>query len=66
MIRNKINTVKKLYDAHVFSNSLRNISKTAITNRDVINRKEMLKSLPAMDEGTVGEKAIDIDSTYRK
>ncbi|XP_063918905.1 small ribosomal subunit protein uS11-like [Zophobas morio] len=30
--------------------------------RDVIDRKEMLRSVPKMDEGSVGEKVLDVDT----
>lgn len=32
----------------------------------VEDRKEMLASLPAKDEGTAGEKSIDIDNLFTK
>uniref|UniRef100_A0A1Y1NEB2 28S ribosomal protein S11, mitochondrial n=2 Tax=Photinus pyralis TaxID=7054 RepID=A0A1Y1NEB2_PHOPY len=38
------------------------ISTTAIHCREVEDRRLMLRSMPALDEGTVGEKAIDIDT----
>ncbi|XP_017779298.1 PREDICTED: 30S ribosomal protein S11 [Nicrophorus vespilloides] len=38
------------------------LSTTAAKCRQVEDRREMLKSLPAIDEGTSGEKAVDIDS----
>ncbi|CAG9813545.1 unnamed protein product [Phaedon cochleariae] len=34
--------------------------------REVVNRKEMLKSVPAVDEGAIGEKSIDVDSMIHK
>lgn len=47
--------------------TLRPISSTAPLLRDVDDRKEMLRSMPAMDEGTAGEKSLDIDSIiYQK
>lgn len=65
MFWNKPLVVKSLYNLNIF-NYIRNISLTAIQYRDVIDRKEMLRSLPTTDEGTVGEKAMDIDSMVRK
>nr|CAI5857558.1 unnamed protein product [Callosobruchus analis] len=38
------------------------LSVSAVKCRDVIDRKEMLRSLPSVDEGTAGEKAVDVDS----
>uniref|UniRef100_A0A0K8TSA4 Putative mitochondrial ribosomal protein s11 n=1 Tax=Tabanus bromius TaxID=304241 RepID=A0A0K8TSA4_TABBR len=54
---------------------LRNVSKTFLSDarriclyprlRKVEDRKEMLASLPAKDEGTVGERAVDIDTLIK-
>lgn len=41
---------------------VRNLSLTAARLREVEDRKEMLKSLPTKDEGTAGEKVLDIDT----
>lgn len=60
------NITKIVCERNVFSYNLRSICTSYVRNRDVIDRKEMLRSLPALDEGTVGEKAVDIDSTFRK
>ncbi|KAK5648300.1 hypothetical protein RI129_003192 [Pyrocoelia pectoralis] len=38
------------------------ITTTAVKFREVEDRRLMLRSLPAPDEGTAGEKAVDIDS----
>ncbi|CAH0550559.1 unnamed protein product [Brassicogethes aeneus] len=35
---------------------------SAANLRDVTDRREMLRSMPAADEGTAGEKAVDVDS----
>lgn len=40
----------------------RSIFTNAAQFRDVTDRKKMLKSVPAIDEGTEGEKGINIDS----
>lgn len=67
MLLNYITNIAKIVcDRNIFSNNLRCICTSYIRNRDVIDRKEMLRSLPALDEGTVGEKTVDIDSSYRK
>lgn len=42
------------------------VSTSAFNFRDVDDRREMLRSLPAADEGTAGEKGIDIDSHLLK
>lgn len=39
-----------------------NLSSTSIRLREVEDRKEMLRSLPTKDEGTAGEKLLDIDT----
>lgn len=41
---------------------LRNFTVTHLKLRQVDDRKEMLKSMPKKDEGTVGEKLLDIDT----
>ncbi|XP_022920103.2 uncharacterized protein [Onthophagus taurus] len=43
-------------------NAIRTISLSNALKREVEDRKEMYKSLPVQDEGTTGEKAIDIDA----
>lgn len=45
--------------------SVRPLHQTA-TLRKVEDRKAMLASLPSKDEGTVGERSIDIDSMIDK
>lgn len=67
MFRYKIiNIVKNLYNRNVFFNNSNSIATSAVNNRDVVDRKEMLRSLPALDEGTIGETGVDIDSMFRK
>lgn len=67
MFRSKISDIVKiLHDVNIFLNTARSISVSPVKSREVTNRKEMLRSLPAPDEGTVGEKAVDIDSSFRK
>ncbi|KAG5885172.1 hypothetical protein JTB14_003513 [Gonioctena quinquepunctata] len=40
---------------------------TSILNsREVVDRKEMLRSVPARDEGAIGEKSIDVDAIIHK
>lgn len=46
-------------------------SKSALIHTSVIlrkaeDRKEMLASLPAKDEGTAGEKSVDIDTLLNR
>lgn len=55
---------RKLYifDSSRLELSIRNISTTTATCREVDDRREMLRSLPAPDEGTAGERAVDIDA----
>lgn len=67
MFGNKIPTVWKTFgNLNICFNASRSITTTSAKNRDVVNRKEMLKSLPAPDEGTVGENTGDIDLMHRK
>uniref|UniRef100_A0A6P7H7J6 28S ribosomal protein S11, mitochondrial n=1 Tax=Diabrotica virgifera virgifera TaxID=50390 RepID=A0A6P7H7J6_DIAVI len=44
----------------------RSLFTSTLNLRDVVDRKEMLRSMPAIDEGTHGEKSIDIDSAITK
>ncbi|XP_060516367.1 small ribosomal subunit protein uS11-like [Cylas formicarius] len=46
----------------VKQNGVRSFQISASNFREVIDRKEMLKSLPRADDGTVGENNIDVDS----
>ncbi|XP_017141438.1 28S ribosomal protein S11, mitochondrial [Drosophila miranda] len=39
---------------------------TSVCSRKAEDRKEMLASLPAKDEGTVGEKSVDIDTLINR
>lgn len=40
---------------------------TATTRfREVVDRKEMLKTVPKLDEGTQGEQSVDIDYSMNK
>lgn len=48
-------------------NNIRALTVSSIYLKErVVDRKEMLKSLPAMDEGTAGEKIGDVDSLANK
>ncbi|CAH2005783.1 unnamed protein product [Acanthoscelides obtectus] len=38
------------------------LSVSSVQCREVTDRREMLRSVPTLDEGTAGEKAVDIDS----
>lgn len=40
----------------------RGLQATSLRQREVDDRKEMLRSLPTKDEGTAGEKLLDIDT----
>lgn len=65
MLSNKIiNSFRKflISDYVHINNSIRNITLSAKTCREVDDRKEMYRSLPALDEGTAGEKTSDIDA----
>lgn len=42
--------------------TLRNFTITQRKLREVEDRKEMLKSMPKKDEGTAGERLVDIDT----
>lgn len=42
--------------------NIRSISTSVKLLRDVEDRRLMLRSLPTKDEGTAGEKSVDIDS----
>lgn len=63
MLRNNLCSLFR--NLNILETQLSN-GRTIFTNapklREVTNRKEMLKSLPSTDEGTAGEKAIDVDS----
>ncbi|KAF5283959.1 hypothetical protein FQR65_LT13651 [Abscondita terminalis] len=59
MISNKLININKLCSFYV--NKLK-ICTSAAVFREVEDRKLMLRSMPALDEGTAGEKAIEIDS----
>jgi len=39
---------------------------TSAFMRKVEDRKEMLASMPAKDEGTIGEKSVDIDTLINR
>lgn len=63
MYRNVLNSVFLKSCLEPITNCrARTISLTVPHFRDVVDRKEMLKSMPAIDEGTAGEKAQGIDS----
>lgn len=47
---------------NALKNQIRAISITTTKHREVVNRKEMLKTVPKLDEGTVGERSADVDS----
>lgn len=49
---------RKMFNRNIFTNQ--------IMLREVDDRKEMLRSLPAMDEGTAGEKALEVDSIIQQ
>lgn len=59
-----INNLRKLLikECTHTNTGIRNIYFTTAKCREVDDRKEMYRSLPAADEGTAGEKAADIDS----
>ncbi|KAK4884840.1 hypothetical protein RN001_001111 [Aquatica leii] len=59
MLLNKITNISKL--CGLYLNKLK-ISTSATAFREVEDRRLMLRSMPALDEGTAGEKAIEIDS----
>ncbi|KAJ8973069.1 hypothetical protein NQ317_004406 [Molorchus minor] len=44
------------------SNIVRAIHSSSQNCREVTDRKQMLRSLPTADEGTAGEKVLDVDS----
>lgn len=66
MLTKKIVDVVKYLPNIAFFNFSKNISLSAIRTREIVDKKVMLRSLPATDEGTIGEKAVDLDSAYRK
>lgn len=67
MFSNKVlNVLKFPFCSNVFFYNSKTICTSVVKNRDVIDRKEMMRSLPIADEGTVGEKTADIDSLFRK
>ncbi|XP_030748451.1 uncharacterized protein LOC115876704 [Sitophilus oryzae] len=53
---------KGLLDIFETALNRRTVFTTGVNFREVTDRKEMLKSLPVADEGTAGEKSIDVDS----
>ncbi|CAG9759951.1 unnamed protein product [Ceutorhynchus assimilis] len=68
MIRNSLNSLFKSFTISSES-SVINSTRTIITSsslfRNVVDRKEMLRSLPATDEGTGGENNTAVDSLIR-
>lgn len=63
MLRTKLSTLFK--DLFVIEHGHKNIRAiaTSLTRcRDVVDRREMLRSMPKPDEGAVGEKTIDVDA----
>lgn len=44
------------------NNNVRSLFLTGQKHRDVIDRKEMLRSVPKLDEGSAGERAYDVDN----
>ncbi|RZC38831.1 28S ribosomal protein S11, mitochondrial, partial [Asbolus verrucosus] len=49
-----------------FKNEVRTLSFSGTKLRDVVDRKEMLRSLPTLDDGSAGEKAMDVDLLIHK
>ncbi|KAJ8941800.1 hypothetical protein NQ318_015925 [Aromia moschata] len=68
MLRNQLHVIVKdlLCIDKSICNNIRNITVSAQRCRDVVDRKEMLRSLPAADEGAAGEKAVDVDASIQK
>lgn len=66
MYRNVLNSVFLKCLEPITNYTARPISLTVPQFRDVVDRKEMLKSMPAIDEGTAGEKAQGIDSLLQQ
>lgn len=64
MIRSVCNLLGKLAICNdsILLNSIRPIATSVILFRDVVDRKEMLKALPAPDEGTIGENTAALDT----
>lgn len=65
------NCISNLSLNHFLSNNqigslIRNIAISHVKYREVTDRKEMLKSVPTLDEGTAGEKSIDVDSLVQQ
>ncbi|XP_018334898.1 uncharacterized protein LOC108743801 [Agrilus planipennis] len=66
MLKKCITNLVNLSSHSSLAHYLRYISTTSSFRREVTDRREMLKSLPSKEEGTVGEKAIDIDSIIQR
>lgn len=69
MLRNLIYHIKNISITERIASTSplsRSICTTSILRRDVEDRREMLRSMPAPDEGTIGEKAVDIDRLLAK
>ncbi|ENN80517.1 28S ribosomal protein S11, mitochondrial-like [Dendroctonus ponderosae] len=64
MIRSVGNLLRTLacHNDYMLLNSVRSIGTSVSLFRDVVDRKEMLKALPAIDEGTAGEKSAAVDT----
>ncbi|KAJ8925408.1 hypothetical protein NQ315_009240 [Exocentrus adspersus] len=68
MLRNGLyNLLKNL---SISENGVQENVRTLVTSltrcRDVVDRREMLRSLPKPDEGTVGERTMDVDSSIHE
>ncbi|XP_057656529.1 28S ribosomal protein S11, mitochondrial [Diorhabda carinulata] len=60
------NIFKNLLITGNSNGNVRCLFTSTVYHRTVIDRKEMLRSLPKEDEGTHGEKSVDIDAVLSK
>ncbi|KAL1494663.1 hypothetical protein ABEB36_010229 [Hypothenemus hampei] len=63
MLKKSFNFLKTWHNCNnsILINACRSLSGTATLFRDVVDRKIMLKSLPTVDEGTIGENTVAVD-----
>lgn len=67
MLRTQFYTLfKNLFLTEHGQKNIRTITTSVTRCRDVVDRREMLRSMPKPDEGAVGEKTIDVDAAIHE
>lgn len=68
MLRTQFYTLFKnlLITEQNVQNNVRTIATSLMRCREVVDRREMLRSMPKPDEGAVGEKTLDVDAAIHE